>query len=85
MAKFFGTVQGGRGQATRLGHASTGLRVTAQSWDGSIVVQMYSSSKAPDDAYVRIGLGAGSTGAGGITLYDGPVSGLFADQNNFGR
>jgi hypothetical protein len=41
MARFFGTLQGGRGEATRLGHASSGLRVTAASWSGKVCVQAY--------------------------------------------
>lgn len=40
MARFYGTVQGGRGEATRLGHATSGLHVTAQSYSGDICVNL---------------------------------------------
>jgi hypothetical protein len=40
VSHFFGTVVGGRGEATRCGHASTGLRVSAQSYTGSIQIHL---------------------------------------------
>lgn len=40
MARFYGTVQGGRGQANRLGHANTGLEVEACSYQGKVVVHL---------------------------------------------
>ena len=33
MAQFLGAVQGGRGEATRLGHKSTGLRTQCSGWN----------------------------------------------------
>jgi hypothetical protein len=33
MAQFLGSVKGARGEATRLGHKSTGLRTTANGWN----------------------------------------------------
>lgn len=36
MAKFYGTIQGNRGLATRCGNAR--LKSTAQSYDGSVIV-----------------------------------------------
>lgn len=41
MAQFFGTVQGSRGQASRLGSKKGGLTVTAASWQGRIEVILY--------------------------------------------
>lgn len=38
MAPFYGTIQGHRGEATRLGHSA--LNVTAQSYAGDVVVNM---------------------------------------------
>ena len=38
MARFYGELQGGRGEATRLGHASSGLRTEACSWNGAVKV-----------------------------------------------
>lgn len=40
MARFRGTVAGGRGEASRLGHATTGLRTIAKGWGGKIVVSL---------------------------------------------
>lgn len=49
MARFYGTIQGARGEATRLGHASSGLRVTAQSWEGRVYVNL--SADGDDDRF----------------------------------
>ena len=38
MARFRGTLQGSRGEASRLGDTNSGLRVEACSWSGKIVV-----------------------------------------------
>lgn len=40
MAHFRGTVQGGRSEASRLGHKTTGLTVNACSWNGAIEVTL---------------------------------------------
>ena len=76
MTHFRGTVQGRRGPATRLGDMNTGLSVEAQSWQGKIVVGLYTVNHPeygltdmarverrshPSDNYIE-------------TLYDGPVS-----------
>ena len=80
MAKFFGTVQGGRGKATRLGHND--LTVTAQSYDGSIVIKLYEQDGVK---YACINVGEGSSAFGTHVLYRGPIKKLFSDQVNFGR
>jgi hypothetical protein len=84
MATFFGTVQGGRGKATRLGHGSTGLHVTAQSYSGSIIVNLHQSDQNGND-YCTISVAEGSASGGGHTLYSGPIKDLFNDQVNLGR
>ena len=38
MAKFYGTLVGNRGEATRLGHSR--IKVSAQSWDGSLITEL---------------------------------------------
>ena len=40
MAKFYGTVQGCRGEATRLGTSNSGMRASVQSYDGSIITRV---------------------------------------------
>jgi hypothetical protein len=47
MARFYGTVQGGRGEVSRLGHASSGIRVSACSWRGRI--ETYIEAAGDDD------------------------------------
>jgi hypothetical protein len=49
MARFYGTLQGARGPASRLGNGSSGLTVTAQSYTGDIVVEL----SAGEERYVR--------------------------------
>lgn len=39
MARFRGTVQGNRGEASRLGHVTTGLSVTARGWSTGVDVE----------------------------------------------
>jgi len=43
MARFRGTLQGSRGEVSRLGHASTGLTVKANGWDAGITVETIAS------------------------------------------
>jgi hypothetical protein len=81
MAMFYGTVQGARGEATRLGHSVTGLRTSAQSYDGSIIVNIYHNKVTCVDICIAIGSAKG----GGHTLYSGPIEKLFDDTFNFGR
>jgi hypothetical protein len=58
-------VQGGRGVASRLGHATTGLRVLAKGWHGDVIV--YLSVKDGSD-WCRIIFN------GHKELYDGPLN-----------
>ena len=41
MSRFYGTVQGNKGKATRCGHASSGIRTEAAGWGGCIDVCVY--------------------------------------------
>jgi hypothetical protein len=78
MARFFGTVQGNRGRAQRLGHAVGGLTVTAQSWNGSVEISLFVDHD--DQDCVDISVGAGSTSTGSKTIYHGPIAALL-DQS----
>lgn len=40
MSALYGTLQGCRGEATRCGTKNSGIRVSAQSWNGSLIVNM---------------------------------------------
>lgn len=52
MAQFLGKVQGGRGEAQRLGHQSTGLVTVAASWDGAIRTTLRYNEKTERDEYM---------------------------------
>ena len=41
MAHFYGSLQGARGEATRLGGKASGLRTKAASWEGAVSVRLY--------------------------------------------
>lgn len=73
MSHFYGSVQGGRGKATRCGHVGTGLRVTAQSFTGSIIVQL---AVVNGEDSVAIYVSKGSTTKADYCLYDGPIAKL---------
>ena len=38
MAKFYGSIQGNRGEATRMGHSS--IKSSVQSYDGSVITYL---------------------------------------------
>jgi hypothetical protein len=48
MAHFYGTVQGNRGEATRLGTRDSGMDTTAASWAGAIAVSLYVDEQGRD-------------------------------------
>jgi hypothetical protein len=50
MAHFYGTVQGNRGEASRLGSKDSGLETLAASWAGAIRVSLF-VDPAGRDAY----------------------------------
>lgn len=74
MAHFYGTLKGARGEASRLGHKSSGLRTGAASWEGAVSVHLYHDETAGQDmAEVQL---IPWHGAGVYrSLYRGPVSG----------
>jgi hypothetical protein len=73
MAHFYGTIKGGRGEASRLGHKASGLQVKAASWQGAVAVYLYVGTDGVDCARVCLTThnGAGTQ----RELYNGPVSG----------
>lgn len=40
MAKFYGSIQGNRGAATRGGSTASGIKSSCQSYDGSVITYM---------------------------------------------
>jgi len=51
MAHFRGVVQGGRGEASRNGHKTTGLTATAASWRGAIEVSLSHDTETGEDRF----------------------------------
>ena len=72
MAHFLGSIQGSRGEASRLGTKSSGLDVTAASWSGSVRVRLwFDESSAVDHCSVSLSPWHGSGVS--VSLYRGPV------------
>jgi hypothetical protein len=72
MARYRGTLRGCRGEASRLGHTSSGLTTVAASWQGAVRVELYACG---DRDFARVSL-TSHRGAGiERLLFDGPVSG----------
>jgi hypothetical protein len=72
MAHFYGTVQGARGEASRLGHKNTGLNTVAASWQGAVEVDLYERDGID---WARVSLRPWHGRGKSVELYDGPVSG----------
>jgi hypothetical protein len=72
MARYRGTLRGCRGEASRLGHSSSGLTTVAASWQGAVRVELYADG---DRDFARVIL----TRHRGVgierLLFDGPVNG----------
>lgn len=73
MARFFGRVQGRRGPATRLGHATSGLDVVAMSYQGDVEVRMFAVGEAD---HVGIYVREHGYRGHGKCIYTGPVGDL---------
>ena len=82
MARFYGGVQGARGQAHRLGTAKSGITVVAASYQGAVEVRLRAVNGL-DHAEVSFKpwQGVGSS----LPIYSGPVSGPLAGNPRRGR
>lgn len=71
MAHFYGTIQGARGEASRLGSKASGLSTVAASWNGAVRVYLYEQN-GKDMARVELTPWHGH----GISalIYDGPIN-----------
>lgn len=74
MSTFYGNLKGSRGEATRCGSASSGIRVSARSWNGSITVEMEQDDDLGEPRVIIRAAGISSTG--GRALFCGPLSNL---------
>jgi hypothetical protein len=64
MSHFYGTLQGGRGRATRCGTKKSGLDTRAASWGGCISVDLYHDEKTGEDCFTVYQTQHPSNGAG---------------------
>ena len=75
MAQFRGTLQGARGEASRLGTKKNGLRATVNGWNNGIKVVAYHDEEQGD--CFRVSLTGGSNGQGPdcelLTMINGEV------------
>ena len=78
MAHFRGTVQGGRGEAHRLGTKTQGLITTANSWKSTVTVR-YTWDNDKQDTWVTIVV---SIDGNMKTIFDGSETDL--SKTNFG-
>ena len=67
MAHFIGTVSGGRGEASRLGHKSTGLKVKCNGWDAGVTVYA-SHNDAGHDVFEVWSNGGSNGGAAPVVI-----------------
>lgn len=73
MATFYGAVKGqAKSEATRRGTNSSGLRVSAQSWNGSVITRLKYNG---DVLNVEIQIADGSKSSG-YTYFDGSLDEL---------
>ena len=75
MATFYGQISGNRGTGSRLGTKASGLTVSAQSWDGSVITQLSYDSK--DTLKVKLSIDDGSSFYG-ETMFNGTLEELKA-------
>jgi hypothetical protein len=83
MARFIGYVEGNRGEASRLGTPSSGIRAQAQGWNSGVTVHGYVDQLGRDCFAVTIT--GGSNGNGGTRelarIVDGTIVSLIDDLN----
>lgn len=70
MARFMGTVQGSRGEASRLGGADAGITTHAAGWGGAIRVHVYDKDGAD---WARVEFTHWQGRGGHSPIYDGPL------------
>lgn len=63
MSKFYATIEGNRQPKTCGGSANSGIRASAQSWTGSVIINMdyRANEDNTEDLYVRVGTNDGSS------------------------
>lgn len=67
MSTFYGSIQGNRGAATRGGSRSSGIKASAQSWNGSVITELSYNDK--DELMVGVSTSTGSSSYGTRIFY----------------
>jgi len=85
MSKFYGSVQGNRSAATRGGSKNSGFRTSAQSWDGSVITNLYYEEVEPKKEIlkIRIDLADDSRSSYGDIYFNGTLGELKECFNNY--
>lgn len=70
MSTFYGTLKGCRGEATMCGSKQSGIRASAQSWEGSVITELgfYNDQM---NIYIYISDNSSSSSYGAIKYFDG--------------
>ena len=76
MSALYCTVQGCRGEATRCGSKSSGVRASVQSWNGSLVSYMDLDDNG--NPVITLKASEGSSGYGSETIFSGSLEELKA-------
>lgn len=71
MSEFYGRIQGHRGEATRCGSKSSGIRTVAKSWTSSVETFYYE-----EDGKTRVRITVRKEHGGSETLFDGTEQAL---------
>jgi hypothetical protein len=74
MSKLYGSLQGCRGEATRCGSASSGIRASVQSWNGSLV--SYMDLDKNGNPMITLKTSEGSSGYGSEIIFVGSLEEL---------
>lgn len=76
MASLYGSLQGCRGEATRCGSKSSGVRASVQSWQGSLI--SYMDLDDNENPIITLKTSEGSSGYGNETIFIGSLEELKA-------
>ena len=78
MSEYYGTVQGSAGPGTRQGNKTSGIHAAAQSYSGSVAVDI---DKVKGEDFVAITVDEGSTGWPRRVLWSGLLADLVEDTH----
>ena len=76
MSALYCAIQGCRGEATRCGSKSSGVRASVQSWQGSLI--SYMDLDDNENPIITLKTSEGSSGYGNETIFSGSLEELKA-------